>query len=287
MKIQQAVSLTAGRLGVRRWGRWHAPIAVAVVISASFVPLASSSSASALSSLQPEGLVCATGSTADFHHPLTAPLPSNPSFVLTAQDGYITTPDGNSIYMWGYSNGSGAYQDPGPVLCVNEGDAVTITLRNTLPVATSIQFPGMTGVLANGAPSQPQPASASLATPAGPDTGSAPNSSDATKETKVTYRFVADHPSSGPSWETPASPEPPVPELSAPRRHTSTTTPARPRECQRTRRAAPYQRADSRASQRSTPTRSTCTCSASLIRCCTRPRSPGPIKTGGYSHRTT
>ena len=194
MKIQQAVSLSAGRLGVRRWGRWHVPFAVAVVISAAFVPLASSSSASALSSLQPEGLACATGSTADFHHPLTAPLPSNPSFVLTAQDGYITTPDGNSIYMWGYSNGSGAYQNPGPVLCVNEGDAVTITLRNTLPVDTSIQFPGMTGVLANGAPSQPQPSSASLATPAKADPGSTPNSSDPTKETKVTYSFVADHP---------------------------------------------------------------------------------------------
>ena len=193
MGIQQAVTLPPRREGIRRWVRWHVPIAVGVVLTASFAPLASSSSASALSSLQPEGLVCAAGSTADFHHPPTLGY-LNPSFVLTAQDGYVTTPDGNSIYMWGYSNGSGAYQDPGPVLCVNEGDAVTITLRNTLPVATSIQFPGMTGVLANGAPSQPLPASASLATPAGPDTGSTPNSSDATKETKVTYSFVADHP---------------------------------------------------------------------------------------------
>ena len=116
---------------------------------------------------QAEGLVCTPGSTADFCNPPKAPIPTNPSFVLTAQDGYITTPDGNSIYMWGYANGSGAYQDPGPVLCVNEGDTVTITLRNTLPVPTSIQFPGMTGVLANGAPSQPRPATDSLATPAG------------------------------------------------------------------------------------------------------------------------
>jgi hypothetical protein len=193
MKIPHAVSLSARREGVRRWVRWHVPVAVAVVIAASFAPLAATSPASALSSLQPEGLVCANGSTADFHNPPKLGYRS-PSFVLTAQDGYITTPDGNSIYMWGYGNGSGAYQNPGPVLCVNEGDAVTITLRNTLPAATSIQFPGMTGVLANGAPSQPQPSSDSLATPAAADAGSTPNSGDATQATKVTYSFVADHP---------------------------------------------------------------------------------------------
>ena len=194
MDITQAVSLPPRGAGVRRRLRWSVPVAAAVLLTASLAPLAASPSASALPARQAEGLVCAAGSTADFAHPPTAPLPTNPSFVLTAQDGYITTPDGNSIYMWGYSSGSDAYQNPGPVLCVNEGDTVTITLRNTLPVATSIQFPGMTGVLANGAPSQPQPGSGSLATPAGADAGSTPNSSDPSKETKVTYSFTADHP---------------------------------------------------------------------------------------------
>jgi FtsP/CotA-like multicopper oxidase with cupredoxin domain len=183
--------------GARRWTRWlswQLPIAVAALLTASFAPLATSSSAAPPPPRQAEGLVCATGSTADFYHPPTAPLATNPSFVLTAQDGYITTPDGNSIYMWGYANGGGAYQDPGPVLCVNEGDTVTITLRNTLPVATSIQFPGLTGVQADGAPTQPSAATGSLATAAGADTGSAPNAGDPAKATKVTYSFVADHP---------------------------------------------------------------------------------------------
>jgi hypothetical protein len=174
--------------------RWRTLAALVVLTAAAFAPFAPSSSAAPPPSAQSEGLVCTAGSTADFYNPPKAPLPTNPSFVLTAQDGYITTPDGNSIYMWGYANGSGAYQDPGPVLCVNEGDTVTITLRNTLPVATSLQFPGLTGVVANGRPTQPDAATDSLATPAGPDTGSAPNSIDAAKETKVTYSFVADHP---------------------------------------------------------------------------------------------
>ena len=34
--------------------------------------------------------------------------------------------------MWGYSSGFDAFQHPGPVLCVNEGDTVTVILHNTL-----------------------------------------------------------------------------------------------------------------------------------------------------------
>ncbi len=188
------LSARTARLRRARWLRWRLPAAVAVIVAASFAPIATSSSAAAPPVRQAEGLVCTPGSTADFYHPPVAPIPTNPSFVLTAQDGYITTPDGNSVYMWGYANGSGAYQDPGPVLCVNEGDTVTITLRNLLPVATSLQFPGLTGVLANGRPSQPSAATDSLATPAGPDVNSKPNYSDSATATKVTYTFAADHP---------------------------------------------------------------------------------------------
>ena len=61
--------------------------------------------------------------------------------MLATQVGYITVPDGNSIFMWGYGIGNQGFQYPGPVLCVNEGDSVTITLKNTLPVASSIIFP--------------------------------------------------------------------------------------------------------------------------------------------------
>jgi FtsP/CotA-like multicopper oxidase with cupredoxin domain len=99
-----------------------------------------------------DGLVCTTNSSA--------------SFVLTAKTGYVTTPDMNSMFMWSYSNGNNGFQYPGPNLCVNEGDNVTITLKNTLtqvpgpglpavPVPTSIMFPGISGVLADGQPSQP------------------------------------------------------------------------------------------------------------------------------------
>jgi FtsP/CotA-like multicopper oxidase with cupredoxin domain len=82
---------------------------------------------------------------------------SNPSstFTLTTRTGYISIPDGNVVFMWGFSEGANPFQHPSPVLCVNEGDLVTIVLNNTLPEAVSIIFPGQENVMANGAPSQP------------------------------------------------------------------------------------------------------------------------------------
>ena len=87
-----------------------------------------------------DGIVCTTG----------------PSFNLTTRTGTIGTPDGNVVYMWGYSSGNNAFQHPGPVLCVNEGDTVTLILHNTLPYDVSITFPGQENVLADGQPAQPQ-----------------------------------------------------------------------------------------------------------------------------------
>ncbi|KQU69440.1 multicopper oxidase domain-containing protein [Phycicoccus sp. Root101] len=82
--------------------------------------------------------------------------PTN-TFTLKADDDYIATPDGNSIYMWSYANEvRGHFQFPGPTLCVTSGQKVTVVLHNTLPEATSIVFPGQKGVVANGAPAQPQ-----------------------------------------------------------------------------------------------------------------------------------
>ncbi len=72
---------------------------------------------------------------------------------LTAKDGYISIPDGNTLYMWGYGFGidaAAAYQHPGPTLCFTEGASVSITLHNTLPEDVSIIFPGQTGVTAAG-----------------------------------------------------------------------------------------------------------------------------------------
>jgi len=91
-----------------------------------------------------------------------APGITGPSFNLTAQPAYLTQPDGQSIYSWGYGcNGApsgylpaaisttfcNAMQVPGPTLIVTEGDAVSVTLTNNLPTSagnTSILFPGFT-----------------------------------------------------------------------------------------------------------------------------------------------
>ena len=78
------------------------------------------------------------------------------TFSLTAQDGFVSTPDGNSIYTWSYGASSRSFQLPGPTLCVTAGRPVTVVLHNTLPEATSIVFPGQKGVRANGNPAQPQ-----------------------------------------------------------------------------------------------------------------------------------
>lgn len=121
-----------------------------------------------------EGVVCNGGTT-------TSAGPGNVSFVLSTNTGYITTPDGNSLFMWGYGLGSAGFQYVGPILCANEGDNVTITLKNNLPVPSSLNFPGITGVKANGAPPSYDATTDSLTTPA-PVGGT------------MTYSFVAEHP---------------------------------------------------------------------------------------------
>ena len=81
----------------------------------------------------PTGVVCTTGAA------------GTPTFSLTAKAGYVNLPDGNTMYMWSYASGSGAFQHPGPVLCVNEGDVVTVVLQNALDRGRSIMFPGPGG----------------------------------------------------------------------------------------------------------------------------------------------
>jgi len=89
-----------------------------------------------------------------------APGITGPTFNLTAQQAYLTQPDGQAVYSWGYGcNGSpagyapagikGGYcntmQVPGPTLIVKEGDTVVVNLTNGLPAPagnTSILFPG-------------------------------------------------------------------------------------------------------------------------------------------------
>jgi Multicopper oxidase len=89
--------------------------------------------------------------------------PGGPTFNLVANTGDIETPDGNSVFLWSYANeavNAGHFQAPGPVLCVNEGDTVTVHLHNGLdshpsapgmvPENVSIVFPGQSHVDATG-----------------------------------------------------------------------------------------------------------------------------------------
>jgi len=91
-----------------------------------------------------------------------APGITGPTFNLTAQAAYISQPDGQAVYSWGYGcNGApsgfapaaitatfcNTMQVPGPTLIVNEGQTVTVKLTNGLPASagnTSILFPGFT-----------------------------------------------------------------------------------------------------------------------------------------------
>jgi FtsP/CotA-like multicopper oxidase with cupredoxin domain len=123
------------------------------------------------------GLVCTSGSGGDATHPI---------FNITTKTGYISLPDGNTAFMWGYSSGFDAFQHPGPVLCVNEGDTVTVILHNTLPVDTSIDFPGQHDVLADGLPARPVRNGTGRITSL-TDTASADDGT-------ITYSFTADHP---------------------------------------------------------------------------------------------
>jgi manganese oxidase len=75
------------------------------------------------------------------------------SFTLTAKADRITTPDGHSIYFWGFASGSGRPQYPAPTLKVTKGNLVTITVVNQLPPQfdqrVSLAVAGLSGVVAS------------------------------------------------------------------------------------------------------------------------------------------
>jgi len=167
MRIAQNI-LKAKRL---RWGLGL----MLLTLGLSSLPLRSQE-ASAATTPPKTGVVCTSNATS--------------TFTLTAQDGSVGTPDGNIIYMWSYSEGSNAFQLPGPVLCVKQGDNVTITLNNMLPEDVSMIFPGIENVKVNGQAAQPQFDGAgnltSLTNVATKKTGSRGGS--------VTYKFTATEP---------------------------------------------------------------------------------------------
>lgn len=92
-----------------------------------------------------------------------------PAINLWATDGYISTPDGKSIYIWGFTGKEGgSAQLPGPTIIVKQKfppplkTVVTVNLTNNLPEPVSLLFPGQEDVTANGRPVQPQYLNGSL-----------------------------------------------------------------------------------------------------------------------------
>ena len=129
-----------------------------------------SSSPAAAQTAPNVGIVCSSNASA--------------SFDMETDADYISLPDGNVVYMYGYKLVGTPFQHPSPNLCVNEGDTVTIRLTNTLPRDVSMMFPGQNDVLADGAPATPQFDGANLTS----------LTQGAAIGGTVTYTFVADHP---------------------------------------------------------------------------------------------
>ena len=75
---------------------------------------------------------------------------SGTTFNLVAGSASISTPDGDSIRIWAYSDGTNPVQYPGPTLIVNQGQTVTVNLTNNLNSHVSIVFPGQRRVTASG-----------------------------------------------------------------------------------------------------------------------------------------
>lgn len=80
-----------------------------------------------------------------------------PTVELWAKDGYVSTPDGNSIYFWGFARSrEDKAQLPGPVITARQGEPLTVRLANLLPEPVSLSFPGQIGVTVDGSPVRPQ-----------------------------------------------------------------------------------------------------------------------------------
>ncbi|MBX0329235.1 multicopper oxidase domain-containing protein [Oscillochloris sp. ZM17-4] len=167
--------------------------AILAALAILLVSVAQRGTAQAQSTAIPRnGVVCSTSTNGD---------PT--MFDLTATIGYVTMSDGNAIHMWGYANGDWTadaataaehYQYPGPILCVNQGDTLTIRLHNMLPEDTSLIFPGQDNVQAGGFPSQPvfiSGAMTSLAPVASAASGSGGN---VTAGGTMEYSFLASEP---------------------------------------------------------------------------------------------
>ena len=75
---------------------------------------------------------------------------SGPTFNLVAGSANIPTPDGDSVRIWAYGDGTNPVQYPGPTLIVTQGQTVRVNLTNNLTRRVSIVFPGQQRVTASG-----------------------------------------------------------------------------------------------------------------------------------------
>ncbi len=170
----------------RRFG-WLPAVSIVAIAMTAPLPTTAHADAGPTDGLAPmckdSGYNATNGATHDAH------------YVLTAKDGYILTPDLNSIYTWSYSDGSDAFQEPGPALCVTEGDTVTITLQNQLPVPTSINVLGITGMTFSGMDATPTGLTpfSGPATPSADDLKAGNLVPSVAPNATGTYTFVAAH----------------------------------------------------------------------------------------------
>ncbi len=157
------------------------PLAVAIASLLAGLPL--------MATAGQVGISCATPSSAGT---------GTKEFNLVTATGDIQLPDSNTMYMWGYSMQGQSFQHPGPVLCVNQGDIVTVTLTNTLAEPASIMFPGQENVMnvgyeANGTTERLTPVQPQITAIAPIRATSLVNTAAATNGV-VRYRFTAGQP---------------------------------------------------------------------------------------------
>lgn len=72
--------------------------------------------------------------------------PQNRRFTLYVRDGWLSMPDGQQLYVWGFTDDpAGQPKIPGPPIVVNEGDVVEVTLVNDRDPTASTRLPSGEG----------------------------------------------------------------------------------------------------------------------------------------------
>lgn len=97
-------------------------------------------------------LLFACWSTGQAYAGASIPGLSGPNFQLRAAADTLSTGEGGGLLFWGLgpTTDTRHVQFPAPTLIVNQGETVTVSLKNELPVATSLIFPGQRAVSASG-----------------------------------------------------------------------------------------------------------------------------------------